>query len=92
MLAVVNFKQMSGSEKAEIIYNISLKLIHMDQDEKFGNTVWDSNHIVPQIDLFKIHHFDNNSKRTSLKKLEFNMRSEKIQDLPYQVGSTLTFD
>lgn len=35
------------------------------------------------IDLYKIWHFDNSAKRTSLKWLEFFFREDKIEDLPY---------
>jgi len=45
---------------------------------------------VEQIDLYKIHHFDNKARATSLKVLEFNMRSDNIEDLPFPVGTTLT--
>lgn len=38
---------------------------------------------VRQVDLFKIHHFDNKAKTTSLKALEIAMRSEKVIDLPF---------
>lgn len=44
---------------------------------------------VPQIDLFKIWHYDNKNKSTSLKWLEFALRMNNIEDLPYKVGSTL---
>jgi len=44
---------------------------------------------IPQIDLFKIHNFDNNNKRTSLKDLEFFMRMKNIQDLPFPPGTVL---
>lgn len=43
-----------------------------------------------QFDLFKINHFDNKAKMTSLKLLEFNLRLENIQELPYPVGTYLT--
>jgi len=49
----------------------------------FEHLIWESDHIVQQVDLYKIHHFDNNARRTSLKVLEFNMRSENICDLPF---------
>ena len=39
--------------------------------------------IVPQMDLRKIHHFDNPARMTSLKALELAMRMENIEDLPY---------
>lgn len=76
--------------KAEFAYAVSTKIIFMEKDEKFLHTVRSHKHIVPQIDLFRIHHFDNLARSTSLKKLEFNMRSKSIQDLPYPVGSILT--
>lgn len=76
--------------KAEFAYAVSTKIIFMEKDEKFLHTVRSHKHIVPQIDLFRIHHFDNLARSTSLKKLEFNMQSKSIQDLPYPVGSILT--
>lgn len=45
---------------------------------------------IPQIDIYKIWHYDNKNKATSLKWLEFAMRMINIQDLPYPVGSHLT--
>lgn len=36
-----------------------------------------------QIDLFKINHFDNKARMTSLKLLEFNLRAKNLQSLPY---------
>lgn len=44
---------------------------------------------IPQIDLFKIWHYDNKNKSTSLKWLEFALRMHNIEDLPYPVGSML---
>lgn len=56
---------------------------------KFPNTVKLNERYVNQVDLFKIHHFDNQAKMTSLKMLEFNMRESNIADLPYPVGTEL---
>lgn len=42
------------------------------------HTVWQSDRFTPQIDVFKIHHFDNRAKSQSLKGLEFNMRSASV--------------
>lgn len=47
--------------------------------------------IIPQLDLFLMNHFDNASKRTSLKKLEANMRMDNIEDLPFPIRH-LTYD
>ncbi|MFM6929948.1 MAG: hypothetical protein ACKOX6_15870 [Bdellovibrio sp.] len=46
--------------------------------------------IIPQIDLAKINHFDNKNKRTSLKSLQFAMRAESVEDLPFEPGLILT--
>lgn len=43
-----------------------------------------------QHDLLKINHFDNKAKMTSLKLLEFNLRLDNIQELPYPVGTFLS--
>ena len=76
--------------KALLAYKISDKIIKLPKEEKFDNVVWDKDHLVPQVDLYRIHHFDNMARMTSLKKLEFNMRSNSIQDLPYKPGTILT--
>ena len=48
--------------------------------------------VKKQIDLFKINHFDNKAKMTSLKLLEFNLRLKNIRELPYEPGKILTED
>jgi|LakMenE01Jun11ns_1017448.scaffolds.fasta_scaffold9807583_2 hypothetical protein len=40
--------------------------------------------LIDQIDLFRIHHFDNKARSTSLKKLEVNMKMSKVEDLPFK--------
>ena len=39
---------------------------------------------IPQLDLYKMYHFDNKNKRTSLKYLEINTRFHNVQDLPFE--------
>jgi len=51
--------------------------------DRFAHTIWPRDRLVTQGDLFKIHHFDNKARTTSLKKLEINMRSVGVIDLPY---------
>lgn len=51
--------------------------------------VWDRDQIFEQIDLFKIWHFDNKARRTSLKALEVAMQSRNVKDLPFPVGMVL---
>lgn len=70
------------------IYNRAMQIIK--SNDRFGNMIWESDRIVKQIDLFKMHHFDNQAKSTSLKALEFVMRMSNIEDLPFDVGVNLT--
>lgn len=60
----------------EQIYQHSKSLIN--NHNRFGNTIWANDRIAPQIDLFKIYHFDNKAKTTNLKALQINMRSENV--------------
>jgi len=66
------------------------QIINVDHSRRFDHIIWDRDRYVEQIDLLKIHHFDNVARFTSLKVLEFNMRSGNIQDLPFAPGSVLT--
>ena len=75
---------------ARDIWRIAQKQIESFKGEGFGHTIQSDKIIIPQVDLYKIHHFDNKAKSTSLKMLEFNMRSENIEDLPFPVGKILT--
>lgn len=58
--------------------------------DRFGHIIWASDRFAPQIDLYKMHHFDNKAKATSLKTLQINMRSPFVQDMPIKDGITLT--
>ena len=60
--------------------------------DQFEHSLWTSDEFAPQIDLMKVHHFDNQAKRTSLKALEINMRSDNVVDMPVKVETHLTED
>lgn len=72
------------------IYAKAMSLIKSHDDDKFGTMIWDDQQVFAQMDLYKIWHFDNNAKRTSLKALEIVMRSRNVIDLPFPVGTYLT--
>ena len=77
-----------GHSDANTLYQKAQAIIN-SQDEgegKWAHQVNPSDRFVSQIDLYKIHHFDNKARATSLKVLEFNMRSDNIEDLPFKVG------
>jgi hypothetical protein len=71
-----------GSFEAVHAYEKAQAIISAPNEDRFAHTVWPSDMIVTQGDLFKIHHFDNPARSTSLKKLEINMRSDRVVDLP----------
>lgn len=79
-----------GSFTAGDAYRLAQRVIEAQNGDRFGLTIWPNERTVPQIDLFKIHHFDNRAKSTSLKKLEVNMRSGSVVDLPYSPHTSLT--
>lgn len=54
------------------------------------SSVWDNQIKIPQLDLYRIWHYDNKNKSTSLKWLEFAMRLPNVEDLPYKPGTVLT--
>lgn len=48
--------------------------------------------LIPQLDLVKINHFDNEAKRTRLKDLQFAMRSNTLEDMPYPFNEPLALE
>lgn len=75
---------------AKELYNEAQKMFSRSEEERRFPVVRDSDIVIPQVDLYLIHHFDNNARSTSLKMLEFNMRSDQIEDLPFEPGKILT--
>lgn len=71
------------------IYDKAMAIIN-SFDNRFAHVIWADSRIAPQIDIFKINHFDNKAKSTSLKALQINMRTDSVVDMPVEVGTTLT--
>lgn len=87
-----HFIQSGGKATAYDLYKKAQQLITSQDDDKFANIIYPKDRYIPQIDLYKIHHFDNKARSTSLKALEFNMRLDSVEDLPFPLGSLLTRD
>ena len=60
--------------------------------DRWGHQIWASDRFTKQLDLFRMNHFDNPAKSTSLKLLQFTMREQSVEDLPYPPGTFLTSD
>lgn len=85
------FIKMGGKSDAATLYNKAQSIIgSQDKQDRWLHMVKPTDRFLPQIDLYLINHFDNAARATSLKVLEFNMRSDSIEDLPFPVGSILT--
>jgi len=76
----------SGKAVAKKAYKVAQDLISVQAEHNNARL----KEYIKQIDLFKIHHFDNKARATSLKMIEFNMKSDSIEDLPFPVGTELT--
>lgn len=75
---------------AKFAYLFAQQIIS-SQDDRGFNQIRMKDRIIPQIDLLKVHHFDNVMKRTRLKDLQFAMRVPSVEDLPYSPHEPLTF-
>jgi len=64
-----------------LIYKFAQKIID-DQKYDLFPPYREEEFQLKQIDLFKIHHFDNENRRTSLKWLEFTMNMENVEEMP----------
>lgn len=79
-----------GWNDPKMIYEKAMAIIN--SEDRFTHLVKPSNWWLPQIDLFKIHHFDNKARSASLKSLEFNLQLGDIRGLPFPAGTLLTHD
>ena len=71
-------------------YQLCQEIINGQNDFKSNHSIPFNNRKIPQLDLWKMNHFDNANKKTSLKQLQCAMRSQSVEDLPFPVGTILT--
>ena len=76
---IINYFLRTGIHVPKRYYEVSQKVIN-----SYGSGTTE---LIPQIDLFKIGHFDR--FKVSLKYCELGMRSEVVADLPYPFDSEL---
>jgi len=70
-------RNLSANEINKLLYEKSQSIIEQD-----NSSIW--NPKIPQLDLYKISHFDNAARRTSLKHLQVAMNWHNVQDLPLE--------
>lgn len=73
-------------------YEKSMQIINTPWDDRFRNTVSPRDVLIKHVDLFKVWHFDNAARSTSLKQIEIALRMPHVADLPFPPGTCLTPD
>lgn len=84
---VIHWMMQNPNCTVEQIYEKAMSIIQTN--DRFAHTIWASDRYIPQVDLFKINHFDNKAKTTSLKALQINMRLPYVVDMPVELGKHL---
>jgi len=74
-------EKMDGETIAEEIYGYAQRAIKKSNDREFQDfPEWEMT--IQQIDVFKLNHWDNPAKRSSLKWIEYTMDWDNILDMP----------
>lgn len=71
------YRYLNGQELAQKLYKKAQEII-----EQEFSTIADKNKFIQQIDLFKIWHYNNAARSTSLKDLEIAMRMKNVEEMP----------
>jgi len=79
-----NYEEWHILSKLDICARIAQKAADIIHDANYDvfPDYRESDLSLKQIDLFRIHHFDNKNRRVSLKRLEFEMDLENIEEMP----------
>lgn len=73
-------------------YDHTMRILEAGNENNRKYLVWEDQRVFKQLDLMKVHHFDNKAKMTSLKQLEMWMGMKNVRDLPFPVGTVLTHE
>lgn len=84
------FMRMGGKVTPQFMYEKAMRIIQSQEDDKFAHMVKPSDRDHEWVDLYRINHFNNRARSTSLKALEFVMKMDNITDLPFPVGTILS--
>ena len=73
---------LSGADVAKEIYEYSQKVIKDSNTGAFADyPEWKLS--IPQLDIFKLNHWDNDAKRSSLKWIQYSMDWHNVEEMPY---------
>ena len=83
------WQNLSAGEIAGIIYEYAAKCIARSDAKEFHDyPQWKM--CIGQIDLFKMHHWDNPAKRSSLKWIQYSMDWDNMLDMPIHHETEIT--
>lgn len=80
---------LSGCEIAAEIYKKAQDTINRSRERKWLE-FYERAMKIPQIDVFKLNHWDNPAKRSSLKWIQFSMNWKNLQDMPIHHTTSIT--
>ena len=84
-----DWSNLSGCDIANIIYEYAQSCIKKSNNKEFSDyPQWKMK--IGQIDVFKLHHWDNPAKRSSLKWIQYSMDWENIIDMPIHHETEIT--
>lgn len=82
-------REMGGCEIAEWLYGKAQNIIQSQDEHRFLEFS-PKDLQINQVDVFKLNHWDNPAKRSSLKWIQFTMDWKNIVDMPIHHSSSIT--
>ena len=83
------FADLNGCKTANYIYKYAQECIQKSNAKQWHDfPEWEM--VIGQIDLFKMHHWDNPAKRSSLKWIQYSMDWDNILDMPIHHETEIT--
>ena len=82
-------REMSGVDIAEWVYGKAQQIIQTQNTGEFLE-FYEGNMQIRQIDVFKLNHWDNPAKKSSLKWIQYTMDWHNIKDMPIHHSKDIT--
>lgn len=80
---------LSPEDIAERIYDKAQEVINRQNENEFQEYS-EKDMLINQVDVFKLNHWDNAAKRSSLKWIQYSMDWDNIQEMPIHHGTRIT--
>lgn len=80
---------MKGPDIAALVYAKAQDIIHRQNNKEFSEFS-EKDLSIKQIDVFKLNHWDNPAKRSSLKWIQYSMDWYNLQDMPIHHTTSIT--